>query len=228
MGVFGHDLTDPALYENGFPHRVFTGIRRDCPVAWHAPDRPGPVTDGFWSVAGHPEVTEVLARAEVHAPDPAALASFDDDLFGAAVLALARSPRLWDGVVEAGSWDPRAADELARWLSPVAALSCVAVEELTLGRHRIDPGHRVVCWLASANRDERVFGRDAMDLRLDRDPNPHLAFLPRPEAREAFAERLDALLAERPVLRLDGEPEWVPDPTRTALRTLPVTFLART
>ena len=83
----------------------------------------------------------------------------------------------------------------------------------------------------SANRDERVFD-DPDTLRLDRDPNPHVAFgigahyclganLARLEARVAFEELLARFpnysMAETRVERLKS------GPVRGALR-LPVTL----
>lgn len=224
MGILGCDLTDAALYASGFPHRVFTGIRRDAPVAWHAPDRPGP--DGFWSVASWAGVTELLAVAEIHSPGPEIVAGLVDDALGSTVLEFARRPALWRTLVEAGTIDATAVDELARWVSPTAALAGVVTEELELGGKRIAPGERIVCWIASANRDDAVFGRSAMDLDLARSPNPHLAFVVDPTARDRFADRLDELVRQGPTLRLDGEAEWHTDFGRTAVRTLPVTFLA--
>jgi cytochrome P450 len=49
-------LTDPKLYQGGDPFALYAELRRDAPVAWHAPsDRAG----GFWAVSTHPEVTSM-------------------------------------------------------------------------------------------------------------------------------------------------------------------------
>jgi cytochrome P450 len=56
----GVDLTDLALFEHGFPHELFAMHRRVAPVWWHEPTRHTPGGEGFWSVAGHAEVLEVL------------------------------------------------------------------------------------------------------------------------------------------------------------------------
>ncbi len=223
MGVFGYDLTDAALFDSGFPHRIFTGIRREAPVAWHAGNRFGP--DSFWSVSSFAAVTEALAIAEFHSPGPEALAALVDDAIGTTLLELARRPEIWEQLVARGRVRPTAVDELARWVSPTAALAGRATVEFELGAQRIAQGERIVCWIASANRDDAVFGRTSMDLDLDRDPNPHLAFVADPSARERYAARLDALVVAAAVPRLDGEPEWHHEFGRTALRTLPVTMV---
>jgi cytochrome P450 len=64
----GVDLTDLDLFANGFPHDVFTELRRAAPVAWHEPTAHTPDGDGFWSVHTHAETMTV-----VH--DPAAYSS---------------------------------------------------------------------------------------------------------------------------------------------------------
>jgi len=44
------DLTDAQLYRNGFPHEIFTTLRREAPVWWQAV--PAALTEcaveGFW------------------------------------------------------------------------------------------------------------------------------------------------------------------------------------
>ena len=52
------DLTDRALYRNGFPHEVFAALRRDEPVRWQPfPEGfPGNHDDGFWVLTKHADV----------------------------------------------------------------------------------------------------------------------------------------------------------------------------
>ena len=54
------DLTDLDLFADGFPHDVFALHRREAPVWWHEPTVHTPGGEGFWSVATHAEVLEVL------------------------------------------------------------------------------------------------------------------------------------------------------------------------
>jgi cytochrome P450 len=62
------DLTDLDLFALGFPHDVFTELRRHAPVMWHEPTAHTPDGEGFWSVHTHAE-----CMAVVH--DPASYSS---------------------------------------------------------------------------------------------------------------------------------------------------------
>lgn len=84
----------------------------------------------------------------------------------------------------------------------------IVLEPLTLHGADLKPGDRVSLLYASGNRDPGRF--DAPDeLRLDRDPNPHLTFglgihycLGAPLARLELALSLRALCRALPDLRL--------------------------
>ena len=54
------DLTDLALFSEGFPHGVFARHRRQAPVWWHEPTAHTPGGEGFWSVATYAETLTVL------------------------------------------------------------------------------------------------------------------------------------------------------------------------
>lgn len=56
--TLGVDLTDPALYENGFPHDLFTELRRSGAVHYHpaVEDRHGIPPNPFWSIVTHAEI----------------------------------------------------------------------------------------------------------------------------------------------------------------------------
>jgi cytochrome P450 len=54
------DLTDLDLFENGFPHEVFTWLRREAPVYWHEPTSHTPDGEGFWVVSRHADAMRVL------------------------------------------------------------------------------------------------------------------------------------------------------------------------
>ncbi len=66
------DLTDAALYSSGFPHEVFTALRRHSPVKWQAfPDGfPGHHDEGFWVLSKHEDI-----QAASH--DPELFSAFD-------------------------------------------------------------------------------------------------------------------------------------------------------
>jgi cytochrome P450 len=54
------DLTDLDAFEKGFPHEVFTRLRREAPVYWHEPTRHTPDGEGFWVVSRHADALRVL------------------------------------------------------------------------------------------------------------------------------------------------------------------------
>jgi cytochrome P450 len=102
---------------------------------------------------------------------------------------------------------PAAIEESLRFDAVVQLLTRTAAVDVELAGVKIPAGTRVVVGMASANRDESVFGADADVFRIDRaDPPMHLTFgygphlclganLARLEARivvEAFLERFAA------------------------------------
>jgi cytochrome P450 family 142 subfamily A polypeptide 1 len=90
-----------------------------------------------------------------------------------------------------------------RWTSPAIAFSRTVTREHTLLGTTLRVGDKILLLWQSANRDERVFA-DPDAFRIDRDPNPHLAFglgahfclgahLARVELRIVFEELFRAL-----------------------------------
>lgn len=68
-----------------------------------------------------------------------------------------------------------AVEEFFRLLSPLTITARVCPEQTEVRGHTVPADERVaLCW-ASANRDETVFDQPD-ELRLDRKPNPHIAF----------------------------------------------------
>jgi cholest-4-en-3-one 26-monooxygenase len=68
-----------------------------------------------------------------------------------------------------------AVEEILRWVSPITHFTRTAMEDYELRGARIRTGEQVALFWASGNRDEEVFV-DPFALRVDRRPNPHLAF----------------------------------------------------
>ena len=66
------DLTDSALYANGFPHEVFTSLRHFAPVKWQPfPEAfMGSHDEGFWVLSKHEDI-----QAASH--DPELFSAFD-------------------------------------------------------------------------------------------------------------------------------------------------------
>ena len=70
---------------------------------------------------------------------------------------------------------PDAVEEILRWSSPISHFTRTATEDYELRGVTIRAGEQVALYFASANRDEDVFD-DPFAFRIDRRPNPHLAF----------------------------------------------------
>jgi cytochrome P450 len=109
-----------------------------------------------------------------------------------------------------------AVEEMLRYDSPVQATRRITLEPLTVGDVSIPAGAFVMASLGSANRDERFWGTDADELRLDREnARQHVSFgaghhhclgasLARLEAAIAFERLVDRF----PGLALDGDVAW--------------------
>jgi cytochrome P450 len=98
-------------------------------------------------------------------------------------------------------------EELLRFLSPLARMERIATEDIEGTWGRASAGEIVLLGFARANHDPAVFG-DPEAIRLDRSPNPHVAFgngphtcigvhLARLEARVFVEELLAAIPAWR-------------------------------
>ncbi len=60
------DLIDPAVYDNGFPHEIFTRLRAEAPVVWYPFDDRVPESrePGIWILSRHDDVERVNRDAE--------------------------------------------------------------------------------------------------------------------------------------------------------------------
>ncbi|WP_240535653.1 cytochrome P450 [Bradyrhizobium sp. STM 3809] len=103
---------------------------------------------------------------------------------------LRAEPELLDSAIE----------EMLRWTTPVRHFMRTALCDTEVGGQRIREGEALALFFHSANRDEAVF-EDAAAFRIDRSPNPHIAFgrgphicmgllLARMQMRAMFAELL--------------------------------------
>ncbi len=61
------DLTDADIYQRGFPHEIFTVLRREAPVRWQAfsEEFPGRHDAGFWVLSRHEDVQAVSREPEL-------------------------------------------------------------------------------------------------------------------------------------------------------------------
>jgi cytochrome P450 len=91
------------------------------------------------------------------------------------VLAFCEYPEEWDRLRAHPELMPDAVDEILRWVSPITHFARVASQDSEVHGKTIDAGDQLALYFASANRDEDVF-EDPFTFRIDRHPNPHLAF----------------------------------------------------
>ncbi len=121
-----------------------------------------------------------------------------------------------------------AVEEILRWTSPGRHLVRTATADTDLGDKHIRAGDSVALFFNSANRDETVFAH-ADQFRIDRQPNPHIAFglgphvcigshLARIELRTLFK----ALLPRLASAELMGPPARTGSTIVTGISSLPI------
>lgn len=150
-------------------------------------------------------------------------------LIGSSVRALLQNPDAFAQLRAETSLLPSAVEELLRFDGPSKTFIRVATQPMTIGGHAIEPGQHLWLGILAANHDPAVFDEPAA-LRLDRTPNPHIAFgagvhfclgssLARAEARVA----LRALSTRFPELRFaDDDHRWSPTVVDRSLLALAV------
>ena len=91
------------------------------------------------------------------------------------LLGLAERPEQWRALRAGESDVDRAVEEGLRWATPTNHLVRAANTDVEIAGTRIAKGEQVCAWVASANRDERVFARP-YEFDTARAYNPHIAF----------------------------------------------------
>jgi cholest-4-en-3-one 26-monooxygenase len=91
------------------------------------------------------------------------------------LLAFAEHRSEWEKLREHPELLPDAVEEILRWVSPISHFTRTATEDCEVRGVKIRAGEQVALYFGSANRDEDVFD-DPFAFRVDRTPNPHLAF----------------------------------------------------
>ena len=121
-----------------------------------------------------------------------------------------------------------AVDELVRLEAPIPFTARVTTSAVDLAGTTIPSGSRVLAVIAAANRDPAVFA-GADDLRIDRSPNPHLAFgagshfcLGASLVREAGALVLQGILRSFPDIRGPEHTTWAPSLVPRRLTAFPI------
>jgi cytochrome P450 len=91
------------------------------------------------------------------------------------VLAFSEHPGEWERLRERPDLLTDAVEEILRWVSPISHFTRTATEDSEVRGTVIRAGEQVALYFGSANRDEDVFD-EPFAFRVDRRPNPHLAF----------------------------------------------------
>ncbi|HXK23832.1 MAG TPA: cytochrome P450 [Myxococcota bacterium] len=151
-------------------------------------------------------------------------------LIGNAVLTLLDHPGELKRLRDDPSLLPRAVDEVLRFESPVQFDPRRTNRDTEIAGTKVAENTLVLCWLGSANRDERVFERpDVFD--ITRQKNPHISFgygthhcLGHNLARLEASVALEVLLARTSSFeRTDAAPLPLhPSPVFKAVTKLPV------
>ena len=91
------------------------------------------------------------------------------------LLAFSEHPDQWERLQAQPDLLPSAVEEILRWVSPIIHFIRYTVVDSEIHGVPIPAGDNVAVFWASGNRDETVF-EDPFAFRIDRTPNPHLAF----------------------------------------------------
>ncbi len=139
-------------------------------------------------------------------------------------------PALWDRLAANPGLARDAGEECLRWTTPVVQMARTATRDVELHGEKIRAGDTLACFYASANRDERVFDAP-FEFRLDRRPNPHLAFgigehfcVGAHLARIELRSMLRRLTARFERFEADGAPERLQSSTTGGWKRLPVRY----
>jgi cytochrome P450 len=97
------------------------------------------------------------------------------NLVGNGVHAFFDHPDQWQRLLDDPSLVPSAVEELLRFDGPVKSVMRMNAEPATIGDVEVPARARILPLFSSANRDESVWP-DADDLRVDRNPQDHVAF----------------------------------------------------
>ncbi len=125
---------------------------------------------------------------------------------------------------------PSAVEEILRFASPVNYMKRVVGQDIEFRGQKLREGENLVLFYSSANRDEAVF-EDPFTFRVDRKPNPHLAFgigehfcLGAHLARRSQRALLAELVRRLDSLELAGPPERIHSSFVVGLKKLPLRY----
>ena len=91
------------------------------------------------------------------------------------VLAFSEHPGEWEKLQADPELLIDAVEEILRWVTPISHFTRTATADCEVRGQTVRAGEQVALYYPSANRDEDVFD-DPFTFRVDRRPNPHVAF----------------------------------------------------
>ena len=146
------------------------------------------------------------------------------------IQALAEHPAEYEKLKRNPDLVPSAVEEIVRWTSPVNYMKRVVAEDLEFRGQKLRKGENLVLFYASANRDESVF-EDPYTFRIDRNPNPHLAFgigehfcLGTHLARQSQRALLREMIGRIDTLEVAGDPVQIASSFVVGLKRLPIRY----
>lgn len=135
--------------------------------------------DGFgadiWAAADRGDITPEQAPLVVRSLLSAGVDTTVHAL-SAVLYAFATNPDQWARLRAEPGVARVAFDEAVRWESPVQTFFRTATRDIEVGGHLVPNGHKILMFLAAANRDPARWGPDADRFDLSRDPSGHVGF----------------------------------------------------
>jgi cytochrome P450 len=148
-------------------------------------------------------------------------------LISGSLQALTACPEQRDRLVRETVPMASAVEELIRWVTPIMQFRRTATRDIELCGELIPAGAKVVLYYVSANRDPAVFAQPDQ-LKLDRDPNPHVSFGAGPHyclgahlARLELGELLNAMRPYLQTLELTGSVERLASNFVNGVKSMP-------
>ncbi len=149
------------------------------------------------------------------------------------LLALLQNPAELSKLRENPELIDKAVEEIVRWTSPVIQFCRTPNRDVELRGQHIKAGQNMTLFYPSANRDEDIF-QDPFSFKIDRDPNPHVAFgmgehvclganLARLELKEVFTQ----LLPRLEHCEVTGEPDRLRSSFVGGIKRLPIRYKLR-
>jgi len=149
------------------------------------------------------------------------------------IQALAEHPEEFQKLKRRPELVPSAVEEILRWSSPVNYMKRVVGRDLDFRGQELRKGDNLVLFYTSANRDEEVFA-DSFAFRIDRRPNPHLAFgigehfcLGAHLARRSQQALLAEMARRIDSIELAAEPERIHSSFVVGMKKLPLRYRVR-